>query len=312
MTAEISNTMTPVVAVQRRTTKNARSSSRLVDTVKEVVQAFEFEYAQAKEEAEHLKALVDDRRAQLSDLRKHLEKESGENGTLEAVIQYRNTKNDQGDSRLAILERDFNQIVSTEQAIGNSAVAIEENLVVFTQDSRHLQERTSSITNELDRAEMMIQRKEREMEATARDCERLGDEISKGRSTVQEREGMLRKKREETLTSRASSKEAQDELKTLEEETCKLKEELTKKEFECQHASRELDEATRAASEVRGKSAIRVLRARPANITSTGVVATRYLILCGCTPNLRDCGLAMIIHVPCQQNRRGAQSVWSA
>lgn len=237
---------------QKRTTRKIRAAPQLVDTVREVVHAFELEYAQVRAESAELKTILDDRRTQLSDLRKHLEKESSENGILEAVVQHRSTKNDKGDARLASLNREFSHILDTDKVIESQAQAAESDLRVFTEECKWIREKVNSVVTQLDRAERALQQRKHSLETSEDENERLCKEVMEGRRAVEERHHLLRQKQQKALASKASAKELAGELKSLTIDMGNLTTEVACKEAESTRSAQELEAIERMASEVGG------------------------------------------------------------
>lgn len=241
----------PTTVIQRLVTKKVRATPQLVDTVREVVQAFEFEYAQTRAESVILKTLLDERRTQLSDLRRHLEKESSENGTLEAVVQHRNTKNEKGDARLAALERDFALVVENDKIIASGAAAFESDVGVAMQEHRRIREMTSKGTLQLDRAKAALDERERVVTVNVRENERLRAEVERGRKSVEERQCLMRSKQEKAAMARSLAKEATEQFEGLSRDTDGLREEVVGKESESNEAVLGIEAITRNASEVK-------------------------------------------------------------
>lgn len=237
--------------IQRRTTKKARATPALVDTVREVVQAFEFEYAQVRAESVQLKIVLDERRTQLSDLRRHLEKESSENGTLEAVVQHRSEKNKKGDTKLAALELDFSVIVGDDRVIASRLAGFESDLAVMTQEYRRAKEQTSFVATQLDRVEAALDQREHTVAAVLRESERLRGEVEDGRTAVEEKQCLVRAKQERASWARSLAKEAAVELEVLNNDTSMLEEEVIGKESQCEAAVVALEAINLQASEVR-------------------------------------------------------------
>lgn len=243
-------TTATTTAVQKRIAKKARATPQLVDTVREVVKAFEFEYAQVRAESVQLKSVLDDRRTQLSDLRRHLEKESSKSGALEAVVQHRSSKNDKGVARLSALERDFNVIVDDDRVISSRATAFESDLGVITQEHRRIREMVSSVAAQLDRAQAALDERERVLDATARETERLGKEVEEGRRAVEDKQCLLRSKQQKAAAKKVFAKEKAAELEDLDEKTSRLREEVSAKATENEAVVLKLGGIQMMASEV--------------------------------------------------------------
>lgn len=226
----------PTAVVRRRITKKVRATPQLVDSVREVVQAFEFEYAQTRADSVMLKTMLDERRTQLSDLRRHLEKESSENGTLEAVVQHRNTKNEKGDVRLAALEHDFALVVESDKIIAAKASAFESDMVVAVQEHRRIREMTSKGALQLDCAGAALDERERVFMADLRENERLRAEVERGRKDVDKKQCLVRSKQEKAVMARSLAKEAKAELEDLSRETDGLRDRVVGKDSECNEA----------------------------------------------------------------------------
>ena len=184
----------PAANIQRRATKKARATPQLVDTVREVVQAFEFEYAQVRAESVEVKAVLNERRTQLSDLRQHLEKESTENGNLEAVVQHRNCKNDKGAARLRELEVQFSQLLKDDSAVASRAAALESDLGVYNQEHRQAREKISLAASQLDRGEANVVR----------------ESVRSPKSLTKAKDSMQRYKRVETKWKNSSASRGVD------------------------------------------------------------------------------------------------------
>lgn len=242
----------PTATIQRRATKKARATPQLVDTVREVVQAFEFEYAQVRAESVELKAVLDDRRTQLSDLRRHLENESSENGTLEAVVQHRGSKNDKGDARLETLERDFSEIVKDDKIIAARAEALESDLGVFTQEHRRVREKTSFARGQLGRADAELIKREHAIVEGMRESERLGGLVQEGRRKVEDGQCALRGRQDKASQSRSLAKEAEAEAEAFEGEMVHLRVEVAGKESDSLQAEADASMLKRQAAEVGG------------------------------------------------------------
>lgn len=240
----------PAGIIQRRATKKARATPQLVDTVREVVQAFEFEYAQVRAESVEVKAVLNERRTQLSDLRQHLEKESTENGNLEAVVQHRNSKNDKGAARLRELEVQFSQLLNDDSAIASRAAALESDLGVYNQEHRQVREKISLAASQLDRGEANVAERERAISESLKESERLGAAIQEGRGKVEERQCLSRSGQERALKVEALAKEAAAEAEALEADTVRLRVEVASIEAESAKASLGVDTMRLQATQV--------------------------------------------------------------
>lgn len=241
----------PAATVQKRATKKARAAPQLVDTVREVVQAFEFEYAQVRAESVELKSVLDNRRTQLSDLRRHLEKESSENGTLEAVVQHRTSKNAKGDARLRELEREFNQILKDDRVIASRAAALECDLGVFTQEPRRVRELINPATSQLERAEAYLEKRESSLTEGLRESERLSAAVQEGRRKVEERQSLLRSGQERASNAVLLAQEAAAEAEALERDVVRLRAQVEKKDGESSKAGLDVSATKLQAEEVR-------------------------------------------------------------
>lgn len=240
----------PTTTVQRRATKKARAAPQLVDTVREVVQAFEFEYAQVRAESVELKAVLDGRRTQLSDLRRHLENESSENGTLEAVVQHRGSKNDKGDARLEVLEHEFSKIVKDDKVIAAGAEALESDLGVFAQEHRRVREKTSFARGQLDRVDAELNKREHAIAECMRESERLNGLVQEGRRKVEEGQCTLRGRQEGASHARSLAKEAESEAEVFEGEIVRFRAETTGKESDSQQTGADASTMKQQAAEV--------------------------------------------------------------
>lgn len=227
----------PAATLQRRATKKARATPQLVDTVREVVQAFEFEYAQVRAESVELKAVLDGRRTQLSDLRRHLERESSENGTLEAMVQHRSTKNNRGDARLQELENDFTRILKDDQAVASRAATLESDLSVFTVEGRRAREKASLAASQLDTVESFLEIKERALAQGIQESESLNAAVQEGRRKVEKQQSLLRYKQDKTSKAMLLAKETAEEAETLKCEVVGIREEFKRKENESEEIS---------------------------------------------------------------------------
>lgn len=242
--------MLPAAIIQRRATKKARATPQLVDTVREVVQAFEFEYAQVRAESVEVKAVLNERRAQLSDLRQHLEKESTENGNLEAVVQHRNSKNDKGAVRLRELEVQFTQLLKDDSVIASRAAALESDLGVYNQEHRQVREKISLAASQLDRVEAKVVERERAISESIKESERLGAAIQELRDKVEERQCLSRSGQERALKAESLAREAAAEAEASEADTVRLRGEVTSKEAESVSASLSVDAMRLRATQV--------------------------------------------------------------
>lgn len=240
----------PAAIIQRRATKKARATPQLVDTVREVVQAFEFEYAQVRAESVEVKAVLNERRTQLSDLRQHLENESTENGNLEAVVQHRNAKNDKGAARLRELEVQFAQLLKDDSAIASRAAALESDLGVYNQEHRQVRENISLAASQLDRGEANVVERERAISESLKESEILGAAIQAGRDKVEERQCLSRSGQERALEVESLAKEAAAEAEALEADTVRLRGEVASKEAESADASLGVDAMRVRATQV--------------------------------------------------------------
>lgn len=236
---------------QRRVTKRARAAPQLADTVREVVSAFEFEYAQTRAESVMLKNILSDRRTQLSDLRRHLEKESSENGTLEAMVDARHHKNDKGDARLARLEREFALVLKDDETIASRVVAFQFNLGAARDTTKAVREMTGVGESMLDQVKAALDGKERAVAQDEKEVERLRQELSRGRQSVQESQCLLRSKQEEAAATRLVAEKAAAELELLTRDTDHFREEVEGRESECSEAALHLEAAKKKASEVK-------------------------------------------------------------
>lgn len=248
----------PAAIIQRRATKKARATPQLVDTVREVVQAFEFEYAQVRAESVEVKAVLNERRTQLSDLRQHLEKESTENGNLEAVVQHRHSKNDKGAARLRELELQFTQLLADDNAIASRAAALESDLGVFNQDHRQIREKISLAASQLDRAEATIADRESAISQSLGEGGRLDAAIQEGRGKAGERRRLLRSGQERALKIESLAKEAAAEAKALEADTVRLRGEVAGKEEENIKASLSAEAMRLRATQVYTDAQLRI------------------------------------------------------
>lgn len=240
----------PAANIQRRATKKARATPQLVDTVREVVQAFEFEYAQVRAESVEVKAVLNERRTQLSDLRQHLEKESTENGNLEAVVQHRNCKNDKGAARLRELEVQFSQLLKDDSAVASRAAALESDLGVYNQEHRQAREKISLAASQLDRGEANVVERERAISEIFNESERLDAAIQEGRDKVEEQQCLSRSGQERALKVESLAKEAAAEAEALEADTVRLREEVASKEAESANAGLGVDAMRLRATQV--------------------------------------------------------------
>lgn len=236
---------------QRRITKRARAAPQLADTVREVVSAFEFEYAQTRAESVMLKNILSDRRTQLSDLRRHLEKESSENGTLEAMVDARHHKNDKGDARLVRLEREFALVLKDDETIASRGVAFEFNLGAARETTKKAREMTGVGESILDQVKVALDERERGVALNEEEVERLRQEVSKEIQSVQERQCLLRSKQEKASATRSVAEEATAELGLLTRDTDHFREEVEGRESEYSKAALHLEATKRKASEVK-------------------------------------------------------------
>lgn len=249
--AEVRKEVPPTISVQRRTTTKTRGAPQLVDTVREVVQAFELEFSQVRAESVQLKAILDDRRTQLSDLRKHVDKESSENGTLEAQVQHRCVKNEQGDARLAALDSDFNHIVTDDKVITSKMRGVEADMNMFTQENLLAQEKVSFVLKHLDRAQRTLEQKEGALANILSKIDHLDEKIVDGRQAVEDGQSFLRSKLDKALAIKTSGKEIMEELDKLNADIDKLVIDVTAKEAENESRSQEREASKRIAREVR-------------------------------------------------------------
>lgn len=185
---------------------------------------------QARAESVELKAVLDDHRTQLSDLRRHLEKESSENGTLEAVVQHRAARNVVGDARLRELEAMFKQVLADEGQIASRAAALESDLVVFTTEHKRIRDKIATAASCLDLAQAGLLRRERALAAAQSESDTLTAAVEAGRRAVADREALLRREQERASRSRVLAGEAADEAKALESEVAGLRRDLARKE----------------------------------------------------------------------------------
>lgn len=197
-----------------------------------------------------IKAVLDGRRTQLSDLRRHLEKESSENGTLEAVVHHRTSRNERGGARLRDLEAGFERILRDEQLIASRADALESDLAVFAVEHRRVREKLSLAVSRLERAESGLEERERAHADGRRESNRLGAAVQRWRRKVAEREALLRKEQEGASRSRALAKEAAEEAAALESGVRELRRELDRKEEESGKAAAALAALKQRAAEV--------------------------------------------------------------
>ncbi|CAM9545933.1 unnamed protein product [Hapterophycus canaliculatus] len=243
--------------LQRRTAKKARATGLLVDSVREVIQAFELEYAQVQEESVELKAVLDDRRMQLADLRRHLEKESSENGTLEAAVQHRISRNERGDARFREdLEAKFDRVVEDEGLIESRADGTESDLAVFEEEHRRVREKVRRAASWLNRAAANLEERERSLAEGERKSARLVEVVRRGRLVVGERKAMLTSERERASESRVRGEEAAEEAAALEDQLSDLRRELARKEEESAEAARALVELEKHAEETQNRTTL--------------------------------------------------------
>lgn len=240
----------PVTTVHKRAMKKARATPQLVDTVREVVQAFELEYAQVRAESVELKAALDDRRTQLSDLRQHLENESSENGILEAAVQHRNSKNNKSEARLAALESEFNRILEDDRLIATRVAALEADLSIFTEEHRCIQEKIILVSSHLDGAEATLSKRERAFAEGLRESERLSAAVQDRRHKVEERRQCLMNAQKQAEKSRSLAREAAAEQEALEHEVACLRDNVITKESENAEAARSFATFKMEVSEV--------------------------------------------------------------
>lgn len=205
---------------------------------------------QARAESVELKAVLDDHRTQLSDLRRHLEKESSENGTLEAVVQHRAARNATGDARLRELEAMFKQVLADEGHIASRAAALESDLAIFATEHARIQEKVATAASWVDLAHANLLQRERTLAAAQSESDRLAAAVEAGRRAVAEREALLRGEQERASRSRALVGEAADEAKARESEVAGLRRDLARKEDDRSEAAGALAAIKKHAAEV--------------------------------------------------------------
>lgn len=147
---------------------------------------------QVRAESTELKATLDDRRAQLADLRRHLEKESTENGILEAAVQHRASRNERGDVRLREeLESALDHVIQDEEIISSRATAVESDVAAIEEEHRQVQERIRRAASWLNRAAGNLDERERTLAEGQRESARLVEAVQQGRRVVATREAAL-------------------------------------------------------------------------------------------------------------------------
>lgn len=194
--------------------------------------------------------MLDERRMQLSDLRRHLEKESTKNGMVQAEVEKRTTRNQRGDARLRELEDAFDQVLRDERLIESRAAALEADLAVFASEHRELQENVAVAAARLDRAEGALQERERAVAETRRESDRLDACVRDWRRTVAERDAVLRSEQEKASRSAELAREAGEEASSLEAEVDELRRELAREEAEGGRAAAALGALKERAAEV--------------------------------------------------------------
>lgn len=125
-------------------------------------------HTQVRAETVELKAVLDERRTQLSDLRRHLDRESTKNGVLEAEVQHRAARNGRSDARLRGLEGAFDQVLRGERLIESRAAALEADLAVFSAEHRKFSEEIGLAGARLDRADGALGERESGVADTVR------------------------------------------------------------------------------------------------------------------------------------------------
>lgn len=248
--------VTPVVPVaattQRRLKKKARATHQLVDTVREVVKAFELEYAQAQADSTHVSADLDAYKTQLLDLRRHLENESAANGDLQAVVEHRTSKNGKGDERLRALQREFALIVEDDKLIASRCSFLASDVELFALEHRNIREKISCAASKLDRAEATLSERERALDESVQKNQRLDVALHEARRKVEEGQSSLRSAEEKLSATNLSAQEAAAEAEALKIDLCTRtpREHVMRKEEESRQASLDVVAIRRQAEEV--------------------------------------------------------------
>ena len=198
-----------------------------------------------------LKAVLDDRRTQLVDLRQHLEKESGDNGILEAVVQHRSSKNEFSDKRLAELEREFCEILENDRIVAVRIAGLESDVGVFTDEYRRIQEKTSVVSSQSTRAEAALEERERAFALGLREGERLSSELQETRRKFDDLQSKGEKAHEKASRAKSLASDAAGDLKALEEQVTLLRSDVDVKESDMSAVAFEAAATERQADEVR-------------------------------------------------------------
>lgn len=201
-------------------------------------------------ESVELKGILDDRRTQLVDLRKHLEKESGDNGTLEAVVQHRSSVNANSDARLSNLESEFSEVLENDRIIAERAATLESDLSVLTEEWRLVGNKTNMISAQLARAEAALEKRKHTFAEGLKESERLSSALQESRRKVDEVETETKKAKERASKSISAASDAAAKLEALKEKTARLRGDIEAKEADNTRAASDAAEIERQAEEV--------------------------------------------------------------
>lgn len=197
-----------------------------------------------------LKGILDDRRTQLVDLRKHLEKESGDNGTLEAVVQHRSSVNANSDARLADLESEFSEILENDRIIAERAATLESDLSVLTEECRLVGDKTGMISAQLARAEAALEKRKHTFAEGLKESERLSSALQESRRKVDELENETKEAKERASKSVSTASDTAAKLEALKEKVARLRGDIEAKETDITRAASDAAEIERQEEEV--------------------------------------------------------------
>lgn len=208
---------------------------------------------QVRAESVELKAVLDEGRTQLSDLRRHLEKESSDNGALEAVVRHRASRNGRGEARLRELESAFESVLADERLVVEPrAAGLAADLAAFAAEHRRVRRKVGLAASGLGRAEARLGERELALAGRREASDGLDADVRRLRRAVAERGALLRGEQERTSGATALAKEAAGEAAALESEVAELRRALADAEAESAKAAASLATAQQLSAEVRG------------------------------------------------------------
>lgn len=196
--------------------------------------------------------MLDERRTQLSDLRRHLEKESSENGALEAVVRHRASRNGRGADRLRELDLAFEGVLAGERLLDSRASGLAADLAAFAAEHRRVRRRVGRAAADLGLAERSLRKRERTLALGREESGRLDAGVRRRRLSVAEREALLRGAQEKASREATLAREVAQEAAALGGEVAGLRRGLAAEETGSAEATAALAALKEQAAEVGG------------------------------------------------------------